>query len=119
MFSRQRGGGIEIFRTVVGNITNVAGAQIVVGGRSSAVFHDVVTNNGQFFVMPGSDVLMLENLSFTPWHTLPAHEPVGAVNRLRLTVYEALSRHRHRRNGVVSAEPVDLTVTPPLAIPNA
>lgn len=72
----------------------------------------------QTFDEPAQDALA-ENLSFTPWHTLPAHEPVGAVNRLRLIVYEALSRHRHRRNGVVSAEPVDLTVTSPPAIPNA
>jgi catalase len=72
----------------------------------------------QTFDEPAQNALA-EYLSFTPWHTLPAHEPVGAVNRLRLTVYEALSRHRHRRNGVVSAEPVDLAVTPPLSIPNA
>ncbi len=50
---------------VVGLIDNNAGAQIVVGGKATAVFHDVVTNNGQLHVLPGSDALMLENLSFT------------------------------------------------------
>jgi hypothetical protein len=30
-----------------------------------------------------------EELVFTPWHTLPAHRPIGGINRLRLAVYEA------------------------------
>lgn len=51
---------------VLGLIDNNAGAQIVVGGKANAVFHDAVTNNGQFHVRPGSDVLMLENLNFAP-----------------------------------------------------
>lgn len=50
---------------VVGLIDNNAGAQIVVGGKATAVFHDVVTNNGQLHVLPGADALMLENLSFS------------------------------------------------------
>jgi T5SS/PEP-CTERM-associated repeat protein len=51
---------------VLGLIDNNVGAQIVVGGKATAVFHDVVTNNGQFHVLPGSDALMLENLNFAP-----------------------------------------------------
>lgn len=51
---------------VLGLIDNNAGAQIVVGGKATAVFHDAVTNNGQFHVRPGADVLLLENLGFTP-----------------------------------------------------
>ena len=31
---------------------------------------------------------------FTPWQCLPAHEPVGGINRLRRPVYEASSGHR-------------------------
>ena len=27
-----------------------------------------------------------ENLSFTPWHTLPAHQPLGGINRVRRAV---------------------------------
>jgi len=50
---------------VMGLIDNNAGAQIVVGGNATAVFHDVVTNNGQLHVMPGANALMLENLSFS------------------------------------------------------
>lgn len=29
-----------------------------------------------------------ENLSFTPWHALPEHRPVGGINRMRKAVYE-------------------------------
>jgi hypothetical protein len=46
-----------------------------------------------------------EDLSFTPWHSLPEHEPVGALNRLRKAVYLELSRYRHARNGSPLAEP--------------
>ena len=46
-----------------------------------------------------------ENLSFTPWHTLPEHKPLGAVNRTRRTVYTAISKTRHGLNGVSRSEP--------------
>ena len=49
-----------------------------------------------------------ENLSFTPWHTLAAHEPVGGINRVRRQVYQAISRLRHRLNNAPRAEPADL-----------
>ncbi|KYF75907.1 hypothetical protein BE11_46595 [Sorangium cellulosum] len=46
-----------------------------------------------------------ENLSFTPWHALPAHRPLGGLNRARRAVYEAISKLRHERNGVRREEP--------------
>ena len=49
---------------VFGNVDNNAGAVIVVGADASVIFHDVLTNSGDLIVMPGSDVLMLENLGF-------------------------------------------------------
>ena len=39
-----------------------------------------------------------ENLSFTPWHGLDAHRPLGGINRVRRTVYEAVSTLRHELN---------------------
>jgi hypothetical protein len=50
-----------------------------------------------------------ENLSFTPWHCLPEHQPLGRLNRTRRLVYETLSAYRHARNGTVSTEPTDWT----------
>lgn len=46
-----------------------------------------------------------ENLSFTPWHALPEHRPIGGLNRSRKAVYEATSIRRHYRNGFVRREP--------------
>lgn len=46
-----------------------------------------------------------ENLSFTPWHALPEHRPLGNTNRVRRVVYESVSRLRHKKNQVPRAEP--------------
>ena len=43
--------------------------------------------------------LFCDNLSFNPWHALPEHRPIGGINRLRKSVYEAVSVYRHQRNG--------------------
>ena len=49
-----------------------------------------------------------ENLSFTPWHSLPEHRPLGSNNRARRAVYEAISEFRHERNGVPRQEPTEI-----------
>ncbi|HSS62507.1 MAG TPA: catalase family protein, partial [Candidatus Limnocylindrales bacterium] len=46
-----------------------------------------------------------ENLSFTPWHALWDHRPLGGINRVRRAVYAASSDLRHRLNGVSAWEP--------------
>ena len=46
-----------------------------------------------------------ENLSFTPWHAIPEHRPLGGINRVRKTVYDTISRVRHELNGDKSREP--------------
>lgn len=46
-----------------------------------------------------------ENLSFTPWHSLPAHRPLGGINRARKIVYDVISAFRHERNHVIRREP--------------
>jgi hypothetical protein len=53
-----------------------------------------------------------ENLSFTPWHSLPEHEPLGSTNRTRRVVYDAISLLRHTANGVPRSEPDDLLIVP-------
>ncbi|MDG1582478.1 catalase family protein [Pseudomonas sp. GOM6] len=42
--------------------------------------------------------LFCDNLSFNPWHALSEHRPIGGINRLRKSVYEAVSVYRHQRN---------------------
>ena len=60
-----------------------------------------------------------ENLSFTPWHGLEAHRPLGGVNRVRRTVYAAISGLRHELNGTVSVEPTHCPpeIPPPAPTP--
>ena len=66
----------------------------------------------QVFDSPEQD-RFCEALSFTPWHALPAHEPVGGLNRLRRAVYQEVSRYRHARSDGPRSEPrgscLDLT----------
>jgi hypothetical protein len=46
-----------------------------------------------------------ENLSFSPWHSLPDHRPLGGINRARKVVYHVISTFRHRYNSVQLTEP--------------
>jgi hypothetical protein len=46
-----------------------------------------------------------ENLSFSPWHSLPEHRPLGGVNRVRRIVYEQISKLRHDLNHAPRQEP--------------
>jgi hypothetical protein len=39
-----------------------------------------------------------ERSSFSPWHALPVHQPLGGINRARLEVYREMSRFRNARN---------------------
>ena len=48
-----------------------------------------------------------ENLSFTPWHTLPEHQPLGGLNRVRKAVYQGISRYRRCMNHIAFGEPKD------------
>jgi len=41
-----------------------------------------------------------ENLSFTPWHCIEAHRPLGGANRARKIVYEAIASFRRKQNHV-------------------
>ncbi len=47
-----------------------------------------------------------EALSFTPWHGLDAHRPLGGINRARRVVYETISGLRHAIDHTPRQEPV-------------
>lgn len=51
-----------------------------------------------------------ENMSFTPWHSLPEHKPLGVHNRVRKSVYDMVSAFRHEFNGVQRTEPTDFSL---------
>ncbi len=71
-------------------------------------FHKVATIKipPQTFDSP-EQMEFCENLSYTPWHSLPEHEPLGAVNRARKPIYQAISKLRHDLNGVSKLEPTE------------
>lgn len=53
-------------------------------------------------------------LSFTPWHTIAAHRPLGNQNRARKQIYLETSKFRQQMNGDKRIEPsenYDLTLT--------
>jgi hypothetical protein len=44
-------------------------------------------------------------MSFSAWHALAAHRPLGAMNRVRKAVYDAAARFRAEHNHFVVSEP--------------
>ena len=46
-----------------------------------------------------------EGLSYTPWHCLSEHQPLGGIQRCRRRVYEESQFLRHRLNDVEDREP--------------
>ena len=46
-----------------------------------------------------------QSLSFTPWHTLPEHEPLGSVNQARLKLYQTIAKNRREYNQMAITEP--------------
>lgn len=43
--------------------------------------------------------------SYTPWHSIEAHRPLGGIQRVRKEVYLEISRLRHELNGQPRIEP--------------
>lgn len=44
-----------------------------------------------------------EALTYNPWHAIKAHKPLGAINRMRRVVYQAISELRFDMNGTQAA----------------
>jgi hypothetical protein len=71
----------------------------VVWDEGDAPFFKVatITIPRQSFATPERDQFG-ENLSFSPWHALPQHRPLGAVNRTRRVVYQTIAELRRNLN---------------------
>ncbi|MBO3460199.1 catalase family protein [Aetokthonos hydrillicola Thurmond2011] len=69
-------------------------------------FHKVATIKipPQIFDSP-EQMEFCENLSYSPWHSLPEHQPLGGINRARKQIYTAISKLRHELNGISPKEP--------------
>lgn len=46
-----------------------------------------------------------DQMSFSPWHALAAHRPLGSVMRVRKSIYDVMSSVRAAQNGVHIEEP--------------
>lgn len=66
----------------------------------------LITIPKQTFDSP-DQLAFCENLSFTPWHCIEEHRPLGGINRVRRTVYETISRLRHELNSTPRSEPTE------------
>jgi hypothetical protein len=64
----------------------------------------------QTFTTPEQDKFC-ENLSFSPWHCVDEHRPLGGINRVRRIVYEHISTLRHALNHAPRKEPVDFSLS--------
>ena len=64
----------------------------------------LITIMAQDFAQPEQDRFG-QNLSYTPWHALPEHRPVGQINEIRRMVYAWSSRVRHLFSLTVEREP--------------
>ena len=53
-----------------------------------------------------------DGYSFSPWHGLAAHQPLGSVMRARKAAYQASAEFRAERNGRPLAEPTELDSLP-------
>ncbi len=53
-----------------------------------------------------------EQLSFSPWHALAAHRPLGGIMRSRLKAYEEARKYRAQRNARESIEPKSVDEVP-------
>jgi hypothetical protein len=61
---------------------------------------------------PARVKLVEDEMSFSPWHALAAHRPLGAIMRVRKTVYEAAARFRAEHNQVTVKEPRGISDLP-------
>ena len=53
-----------------------------------------------------------EQMSFSPWHALAAHQPLGGIMRSRLKAYEEARKYRAQRNGREITEPKSVDEIP-------
>ena len=53
----------------------------------------------------GESMALAEHLTFSPWHAVTDHRPLGSINAARRVVYDRIAALRHRKNGVERREP--------------
>jgi hypothetical protein len=67
-----------------------------------------ITVKPQLAWSEGRSSMVDDGMSFTPWHGLAAHRPLGGIMRVRKAAYEAAKKFRAERNGRVIQEPREM-----------
>ena len=57
---------------------------------------------------PARSAAVDDGMSFSPWHGLAAHRPIGSIMRVRQAAYAMAARYRAQHNGVRISEPTGL-----------
>jgi catalase len=65
----------------------------------------------QEFDMPAQNAFC-EDLSFNPWHSLPAHRPIGVFNRVRKALYSEVAKYRWAANRSQYQDQPSITLEP-------
>lgn len=61
---------------------------------------------------PARRVYVDEVLSFSSWHCILEHQPLGSIQRVRIKAYETSSRFRHDMNQQPRVEPRSINEMP-------
>jgi len=61
---------------------------------------------------PARRVYVDEVLSFSSWHCIPEHRPLGSIQRVRMKAYELSSLYRHQMNQHPRVEPRSIDEMP-------
>ncbi|MCK8469058.1 catalase family protein [Microbacterium sp. KSW4-16] len=61
---------------------------------------------------PARRVYSDDVLSFSPWHAIEEHRPLGSIMRIRKQAYESSSKFRHEMNVQQRVEPRDISEVP-------
>lgn len=61
---------------------------------------------------PARRVFSDDKLSFNPWHTIPEHQPLGSIMRVRIKAYESSTAFRHAMNVQPRIEPKSIDEIP-------
>ncbi len=80
--------------------------------RSPYVTVARITAQPQVSWSPARSAAVDDGMSFSPWHSLAAHRPLGSVMRVRRAVYEASARFRAIANKTTVQEPSRLDSLP-------
>jgi hypothetical protein len=61
---------------------------------------------------PARSMAIDDNMSFSPWHGIAAHRPIGSIMRVRKLAYELSAKFRADHNRSVNREPRNLDALP-------